>query len=164
MPAAVRPSEDAINQNLTAVNNPAAKPQRRPKKVDQFTVVESISRPTPSWLPWIRNLRKATTPLALVSLASVMGLYGITSMVEREWGTQYQTLDSLQTQRDTLITQVEKSKYRIPRELEIEPKNFVDLNQTNTLFVRPEPPSTTKAAPAPRPHSLLREDRMLIGY
>ena len=157
MPAVVRPSEDKFNRKGVA-------PQRRRKTSGQFTVVESISRPAPSWLPLVMTMRKVTTPLAVTSLAGVLLFYGITVVTQREWGTQFSKLDSLQAQQNALITQVEKTKYRIPRELEIEPKNFVDLNQKNTLFVQPDAVRPEKAEPAPRPHSLLRDDRMPVGY
>lgn len=160
MPAAARPRRDKRHRDAA---RRGLHPVGRRRSSSQFTIVESISRPNPTWLPWIVALRKGTTPIALTSLAGVMVLYGINVVMQREWSNQFEALDTLQHQQSALVTQVERKKYQIPRELEVDPKNYVDLNQENTLFIEPEANRPIKSTEKAR-KSLLRDDRVPIGY
>lgn len=162
MPVAVRPRPEKRNLNRAPATQ--TRPQKRRTHAGQFTVVESISRPSPQWLPWVMALEKMTRPLALLSLTSVLVIYGIHVVKQREWSTAYESLEHLQTQRSVLVNQSERQKYQVPRSLEVAPKNYVELNQERALFMKPDPQRSIKeVVPQPR-HSQLREDRLPVGY
>lgn len=162
MPAAVRPQQ--AHGNRKATMGRGVHTLERRKSPHQLTVIESISRPDPTWLPAVMVLRKGTTPVAIVSIIGVMLIYGVNVLIQREWSNQFETLETLQHQHSALVTQIERKKYQIPRDLEIDAKDYVNLNQENTIFIQPETSRPLKAInPEPR-QSLLREDRVPIGY
>ena len=164
MPAAVRPQDENHNRQFATATIPSGVPQRKGRKSRPLTVIESISRPEPAWLPWVLTLRKATTPITLISLSGVLLVYGLNVVMQREWGTQFNRLNDLQHQHNALTTQVERLKYQIPRQLEVSPKNFVDLNQENTIFIQPEDARPFKSTDQAQRRSLLRDDRVPVGY
>lgn len=163
MPVAVRPKTEK-RQHPTATRTGSV-PRRRRLSTGHFTVVESISRPTPQWLPWVIWLQKMTKPLALLSLASVLVVYGMNVVKQREWSTQFDSLSELQAQKNSLVTLTERKKYQIPQSLEVAPKGYVELKQDRVLFVPPEPSREFKSAAEPeKRQSVLQEDRLPIGY
>lgn len=162
MPAAVRPQEDSRHRKAAMSRGVQSLKHRRSSS--QFTVVESISRPTPRWLPNVIALQKSTTPIAIASLAGVMFLYGVNVVMQREWSDQFEELGVLQHQLNALVTQVERKKYQIPRELEVDAKNYVDLNQENTIFIQSDTLRPSKSLGKEPRQSLLRDDRVPIGY
>ena len=144
---------------------PRAVPQKRRRKgPGQFTVVESITRPDPQWLPWVITLQNVTKPVALLSLASVLVVYGMNVAMEREWGQKFKSLGNLQHQKNSLVTLTERQKYQLPRRLEVAPKDYVELKQDRVLFINPDSPRPLVPKTQTPRQSLLREDRLPIGY
>ncbi|MEM9137691.1 MAG: hypothetical protein AAGB01_10135 [Cyanobacteria bacterium P01_F01_bin.42] len=156
MPVAVRPHE--VKHSGAAAVQPHGR--RVPRR--QFTVVETLTRPEPSWLPLAIAMQKVTRPVAVLSLASVLILYGTSTMMERDWGTRFRDLERLKSKQNSLVTLTERQKYQIPRSLEVAPKGHVELKQDRVLFVRPE--SLRSVQPKSRRQSTLSEDRPPIGY
>lgn len=148
------------------VNGQAQRPA--PRRVSgsgrPFTVVESLRKREPKWLPSVVFLRKLSTPLAIGSLAIVLPLYGLNVLLEREWGEKYAQLELTLHRQGTLVAQSERRKYQIPRELEIDSKNFVPQNQDNTLFLTPEPARPLRKDAQPQRQSSLSIEQLPVGY
>jgi hypothetical protein len=117
-----------------------------PRTPAQFTVVETIQRPDPKWLPLVMVLKKVSTPVAVASILCVLPLYGVSVHLQREWGNQYAKLETLQSQEQALLTDVEQQHYTIPLGLVSKPQGYGPVTPNNTLFLTPAKPRSLKAA------------------
>ncbi len=129
-----------------------------------LTVVESLRRHEPQWLPAAVLLRKISTPLALGSLVMILVLSGLNVLLEREWGQKYAQLETAKRRQGALVTQTERQKYQLPRELEQSPQDFVPQTQNNTLFLQPEAPTPVSQKSASPRRTIFSPDRLPIGY
>lgn len=120
-----------------------------PRTPAPFTVVETIQRPDPKWLPFVMGLKKVSTPIAVASILCVLPLYGVSVHLQREWGNQYAKLETLQSQEQALLTDVELQHYTIPLDLISKPQGYGPVTPNNTLFLTPAKPRPLKSSDTP---------------
>lgn len=158
--------KSAQGQHQKTRRSPAlnSKQSRRQRSPQSLTVVESLKRREPSWLPLVVLLRNFSTPLAVGGVVIVLALYGMNAVLKREWGEQYARLLSAQRRQGALVTETERQKYQVPLTVETSPQNFVPQTQKNTLFLNPDNSAPAPEKPlSPRPSELSTE-RLPIGY
>ena len=121
---------------MSALRKPTFEPQyytqkpqsRSPKRNRQLApnsqqvrkVVKSRSFPQQNRLPqnlqMLSLLQKGSFLLALVSMATSVGLYMSTVRIPEQWSQEYRNLEDLQRQERELTAINEKIKYQIARE------------------------------------------------
>ncbi|MCM1982178.1 hypothetical protein [Lyngbya confervoides] len=162
MPAAVK-SRRTQDERLRARSWRSQSAAAKQGQAAQFTVIESIHRPDPSWLPWVIMLRQRSTPLAIASIVGVIVLHSANVMLQQQWGKTYGQWEQAQRQQNAIAIELERQNYQLPRRYETTPENFVPQTQNNTLFLPAEPPLPPQSLPA-RPPSTPLDDRLPIGY
>ena len=89
-------------------------------------------------------LQKSSFSLALLSMATSLGLYIVTVRIPQLWSHEYKNLETLQQQERQLTAINETLKYQLAREAEQQNNNLLLQQPNDAVFISPAKISLNK--------------------
>ncbi|MGF1540050.1 MAG: hypothetical protein ACFCU5_06295 [Pleurocapsa sp.] len=127
-------------RKLTPGYHPLANTQTQIKSpVATATVHSYKTQPIPVKLQVLLLLQKTSFVLALLSMATSLGLYIATVGIPQLWSQEYKKLENLQQQERQLIAINESLKYQLAHEAKQQNNNLSLQQSDDAVFITPAP-------------------------
>ena len=144
----------ANNQQKIARSQPANHPTQLPQ-----------GKALPTNLQVLMLLQRTSFGIALVSLATSMGLYVSTVQIPQQWSQEYENLEKLQRQERELTTINESLRYHIARQAARENSELSILAPQDAVFIAPAKSITeTTVEPSTKEAEIVKFKHSSAGY